>query len=240
MNENTKITLFDLEKQKILEESGVIEFKNRLSLAQEGMSGNAFAKKVGMSEAVIRDYLSGKTYPSLNRLAQIAKNCDISIEWLATGRGECRLLSNTLTTQIVHIPAYQESKSSLLQDETSNTNNKSNTISKIPFDLRCIKTHDFNINDLYVYWAKGDSMAPTIVNNDTIIIDTGHTQLFDGYLYIVEYGDALSIKRIQNHGKYLLLIPDNDKYQSIKIDKALCNQELKIIGKVIAILKDLS
>ena len=32
MNENTKITLFDLEKQKILEESGVIEFKNRLSL----------------------------------------------------------------------------------------------------------------------------------------------------------------------------------------------------------------
>lgn len=238
MSENIKITSFGHEKKRLLEDTGVIEFKNRLSLAQEGMSGNAFAKKVGMSEAVIRDYLSGKTYPSLNRLAQIAKSCNVPIEWLATGKGECRLLMDDQTTKIISIPVYPFSKNSTNKAVLHSI--RYHVMNRMPFDLRCIKSHDFNPNDLYFYWAKGDAMVPTINNNDTIIIDTGNTQLFDGYLYIIEYGDALSIKRIQNHGKYFLLISDNDKYQSIQIDKTNSEQELKIIGKVIAILKDLS
>ncbi|HGH9528568.1 TPA: helix-turn-helix domain-containing protein [Yersinia enterocolitica] len=48
-------------------------------------SGNSLAKRCGMSEAVIRAYLSGKTYPSLDRLAILAEKCEVSIEWLANG-----------------------------------------------------------------------------------------------------------------------------------------------------------
>ncbi|XKM12467.1 helix-turn-helix transcriptional regulator [Orbaceae bacterium ac157xtp] len=76
----------EIEKQTYLDESGISNFKDRLQLVLEGKSGNAFSKKVGMSEAVIRDYLAGKTYPSLNRLAIIAQKCDVSIEWLACYR----------------------------------------------------------------------------------------------------------------------------------------------------------
>ncbi|RKS87232.1 phage repressor protein C with HTH and peptisase S24 domain [Orbus hercynius] len=225
----------ELEKQKLLADTGILEFKNRLSLAQEGMSGNAFAKKVGMSEAVIRDYLSGKTYPSLNRLAMIAKKCNVPIEWLATGQGECRLISNKSTQKVVYIPAYQN-KPSDNYDPLAPLDNKRT----LPFDLNCIKHHNFDIEQLYVFTAKGDSMSPTISDNDTLIINTANLFSFDGYIYVIEYGESFSVKRIQNHGKYFLLLSDNEKYPSIKIDKSNSADEFKIIGRVICILKDLS
>ncbi|WP_392559543.1 LexA family transcriptional regulator [Orbus mooreae] len=224
----------ELEKQKLLENTGISEFKNRLSLAQEGMSGNSFAKKVGMSEAVIRDYLSGKTYPSLNRLAIIAEKCDLPIEWLATGKGGCRLLKNNATPNIIDIPPHP----SVLSYNNEKSNQKTNTT--FPFDLSYIKHHNFNITDLYTYRAKGDSMSPTISAGDMLILNTASTLPFDGYIYAVEYGDTPSIKRIQNSGKQFLLLSDNEKYPVITIDKLNIDVNFNIIGQVICILKDLS
>ncbi|WP_392551683.1 S24 family peptidase [Orbus wheelerorum] len=228
----------DLEKKKLLESTGVIDFNKRLLLAQEGMSGNAFAKKVEMSEAVIRDYLSGKTYPSLNRLAIIAKKCDVPIEWLATGQGECRLLPNNVVNTIVNIPIYQPNTETDLLDEIKGVKNRITNL--LPFDLNCLKSHDFYVDDLFFYWAKGDSMSPTISDNDTLIFNASNIMPFDGYIYLIKYGDTLGIKRIQNHGKYLLLLSDNEKYPSIQIDKLNIENDFQVIGRIICIIKDLS
>lgn len=52
--------------------------------------GNApvtvFARRVGLSEALIRKYLNGSE-PSLSRANQIAREANCSLEWLATGCG---------------------------------------------------------------------------------------------------------------------------------------------------------
>ncbi|MCX8573382.1 MULTISPECIES: LexA family transcriptional regulator [unclassified Gilliamella] len=230
MKESNIKTTEDQEKTRILKETGVIDFKHRLTLVLESLSGNAFAKKVGMSEAVIRDYLSGKTYPSLNRLAIIAQKCDIPIEWLATGKGECRLLPDTERRGFVYIPFYKLNEfgnnKSLLQIEA------------IPFDITLIKHQLFDNDDLRAVWAKGDSMEPTISNHDILIINTAHSKPIDGYLYAVQYDDQISIKRIQNQGSNIALLCDNQKYPSITVDKNE-PQDFKIIGHVVYLLKDL-
>lgn len=228
-NEQTKLRL---------EDTGVTQFKERLAMSLEGMSGNAFAKKVGMSEAVIRDYLSGKTYPSLNRLAIIAMKCELPIEWLATGHGLCRLSENKDIQQIIHIPIYQPESIDLPQAETKNFINP--PIESLPFDLNLLKSKNFSIEDLNIYWAKGDAMSPTIADNDVLVINTTDVMPFDGYICVIQYGDSISVKRIQNHGKRLLLISDNEKYPSIEIDKSNLDVNFNIIGRVICILKDLS
>lgn len=231
MSNNMGTTVFSSEKRKLLEETGILEFKNRLSLVLEGLSGNAFAKKVEMSEAVIRDYLSGKTFPSLNRLAQIAKKCDIPVEWLATGKGDCRLCTDVKKPKIIYISTYESP-----YIEKSQSNNKH----KVPFDLSYIKDQNLQADDLYVYKARGDSMMSTIANGDTLIINIASNKPLDGYIYVIQYGEALSLKRIQNHDKYFLLISDNDKYPPIQIDKSNLDNDFQIIGRVIAIFKDLS
>ncbi|WP_334323335.1 LexA family transcriptional regulator [Gilliamella apicola] len=227
MKENNFKTLSEHEKTSILTKTGVINFKNRLTLLLEGLSGNAFAKKVGMSEAVIRDYLSGKTYPSLNRLAIIAQKCDVPIEWLATGKGECRLLIDSIATESIRIPFH---------DLNKNVNPLSR-IDSIPFEVNLIKNQGCKTEDLTAIWAKGDSMDPTISNHDILIINKAYCKPIDGYLYAVQYDDQICVKRIQNQGTNLALLCDNPKYPTLLIDKN-SPQNFEIIGHVIYLLKD--
>lgn len=53
-------------------------------IGQESVSG--FARRVDVSEALIRKYLKGSE-PSLNKANQIAMRANCSLEWLATGCG---------------------------------------------------------------------------------------------------------------------------------------------------------
>lgn len=61
-------------------------FEERLrTLIGEG-SVSSFARKVGLSESLLRKYLKGSD-PSLAKADQIARLANVSLEWLATGCG---------------------------------------------------------------------------------------------------------------------------------------------------------
>ncbi|MEA1063908.1 MULTISPECIES: helix-turn-helix domain-containing protein [Erwiniaceae] len=63
----------------------IVHFGERLREAMDGESNSAFAKKCGLSETVIRNYLAGKSYPGIDKLPAIAEASGRSIEWLVTG-----------------------------------------------------------------------------------------------------------------------------------------------------------
>ncbi|MEM8158342.1 helix-turn-helix transcriptional regulator [Morganella morganii] len=82
---------------RIISHEQIIRFGERLKEAMNGMSNNAFAKQCGWSEKVIRNYLNGESYPSLDRLVTIANVSGRSVGWLATG--EFDDTSDILTNQ---------------------------------------------------------------------------------------------------------------------------------------------
>lgn len=61
-------------------------FSSRLAELIGDQSISGFARKVDLSEALIRKYLNGSE-PSLSRANQIVQNANCSLEWLATGEG---------------------------------------------------------------------------------------------------------------------------------------------------------
>ncbi|GAA5219236.1 helix-turn-helix domain-containing protein [Corallincola platygyrae] len=65
------------------EENG---FATRLRELMGEQSVSAFARKVELSESLIRKYLKGSE-PSLAKANQIALKANVSLEWLATGCG---------------------------------------------------------------------------------------------------------------------------------------------------------
>lgn len=67
--------------ERIFIYEGIMRFKDRLEEAMGNDSSRVFAAKCGLSDGVIRNYLSGKTYPSLDRLAQIASASGRPVEW---------------------------------------------------------------------------------------------------------------------------------------------------------------
>ncbi|MBU2863771.1 helix-turn-helix domain-containing protein [Reinekea forsetii] len=61
-------------------------FAERLQILIGDLSVSAFARKVKLSESLIRKYLRGSE-PSLAKANQIAVSANVSLEWLATGCG---------------------------------------------------------------------------------------------------------------------------------------------------------
>ncbi len=78
-----------------------MSFADRLEelIGQESVSG--FARRVELSEALIRKYLKGSE-PSLAKANQIAMKANCSLEWLATG---CGYLYRQ--AEVVDMDAYQ-------------------------------------------------------------------------------------------------------------------------------------
>lgn len=87
--------------------------------------------------------------------------------------------------------------------------------------------------DLRVISVKGDSMVPTLYDDDVIILDLTKRDLsYDGLFVIRDNGDALLVKRIGRASRsgYVAIISDNrDHYPAV--ERSL--DDIEVVGKVI-------
>lgn len=83
---------------------------------------------------------------------------------------------------------------------------------------------------LRIIGVKGESMEPTLKDDDVVMLDTTKTSLdFDG-LFVLRFGDALHVKRIGRASKgMVLVISDNDAYRDVELPR----EEVEVIGKVV-------
>lgn len=72
-------------QKQIIPMEGLIRFPERLSLVMKGMTNVELAAKTGLTEATIRNYRKGKSYPPLDKLKELADACNCPLDWLATG-----------------------------------------------------------------------------------------------------------------------------------------------------------
>lgn len=91
--------------------------------------------------------------------------------------------------------------------------------------------HKGSIDRLKVTRGSGDSMQPTILDGDIVIVDTAHRQIDDqDRLWAVAYGELGMIRRIRvtPRGSWLLM-PDN---QVVRPDE-VGDGEVAVIGRVV-------
>lgn len=62
-------------------------FSERLNIAIGKESSRSFARRTGLSETVMRKYLSGESTPNVERLVSIASAAGVSVGWLTAGEG---------------------------------------------------------------------------------------------------------------------------------------------------------
>ncbi len=91
---------------------------------------------------------------------------------------------------------------------------------------------------LLVLDATGDSMVPTIVSGDRVVVDTGHkTPTPDGLYAIRDSFKSIVVKRLQllrsARPTRVKIISDNPNHASEEVPLA----ELEIVGKVLCCLK---
>lgn len=76
----------------------------------------------------------------------------------------------------------------------------------------------------------GDSMAPTLLHKDTVLVDLNRTALREGRIYAIAVGEVLQIKRLQlMAGERIKIISDNPSYHTYDVQA----DEIRIIGQMI-------
>ncbi|QJT15225.1 helix-turn-helix transcriptional regulator [Aeromonas sp. 2692-1] len=226
--------------QGIFDEARIILFRDRLKEAIGEETVRSFSRKCGLSEATLRDYLKGSSYPTLDRLNKIAITSDRKMAWLIGEESGVQesvakyVVSDVFLDEFALIPGYRVQVSAghgaLSQGETE-------PYRHLAFRRKWLKWRGFNEKELVIVWSKGDSMEPTISNNDTLVVHLGRTRPVDGHIYVVRNDDQLWVKRLQVLPHAWLLISDNSLYKEIEVPKDE-QHTFEVIGQVVHISHD--
>ena len=85
--------------------------------------------------------------------------------------------------------------------------------------------------NLAIISVKGDSMEPTLLDDDIVLLDTSKTNLsYDG-LFVLQFDDALHVKRVGRAPKrgHIMIISDNETFPDIVSERS----EVDAVGKVL-------
>ncbi|KQM68792.1 hypothetical protein ASE76_13930 [Xylophilus sp. Leaf220] len=83
--------------------------------------------------------------------------------------------------------------------------------------------------------VKGNSMSPTLFDGDRALVDMGETEIIDGRVYAIRYGDELKMKRVYKRlDGGLILHSDNPDHrpQDEELPAALVQEQIAVIGRV--------
>ena len=206
-------------------------------------SVTAFAKKCEIPASSMQKYING-SIPGIDKVIKIAEATGRSVQWLVTGEEVTERIEYIEAPTVndpsdfddfVLIPGYNVQVSagfgSVGNDEVIPTRH-------LAFRKKWLQYKGFKPQDLIALWAKGDSMEPSIGDNNTLIINKAEKRPVDGNIYIFRQEDQLVVKRVQINllGSYLL-ISDNSLYPPMEIKKSEM-ENFEVIGRVVHIAKD--
>lgn len=230
-------------------------FANRLQGLIGRESVKSFSRRVGVSDAVTRKYLTGETMPSVGQVSQICGHEPRLFLWLCLGIGE----QPEEVTVLPEVPRYVQAaqdKEPAASSESVSINDKmqdytlvdcyqvfasagfgatvSDELKTDPMAFRTdwLKKEGLAPERLAVIRAKGDSMEPTISNNDIILVNLCNGDALRDGLYVLRIGDSLLVKRLQfDVLGGIKVISDNPGYETQVVTKDQ-RADVHIVGRV--------
>jgi phage repressor protein C with HTH and peptisase S24 domain len=104
-------------------------------------------------------------------------------------------------------------------------------IATLAFSQRYLSEMNARGRDLAAIRIRGDSMEPTLRDNDIVLIDRTRTSLDDDGLFVLRFGEALHCKRVGRGRSRLTVqvISDNRIYPPVEMDRS----DIEVIGRVL-------
>lgn len=89
-----------------------------------------------------------------------------------------------------------------------------------------------NMPQVYSIPVEGDSMEPTLTSGSYVFVDMTHTVPSPEDIYACDYGDGLTIKRLQliPRTNKIRVMADNERYA----DYELLREDVRVYGRVVA------
>ncbi|MEW5970250.1 MAG: S24 family peptidase [Pseudomonadota bacterium] len=183
------------------------------------------ADSLDITRSKVSDIEAGNQKITTELAEKISKVFNISFEWLLTGEGH--MFSSLASDNFFNIKYFPHVKSAA----GSGCINHDETIEYIPFPKiyinNIIKVSPQNLN---VICVSGDSMYPTIQDQDLILIDRSIDNLSKEGIYTFRQAENLQIKRLQIIENNNIKVNSDNKFYDSYITTL---KDIEIIGIVV-------
>ena len=88
--------------------------------------------------------------------------------------------------------------------------------------------------EVFLLKVKGDSMSPYILSEDYVVVRS-QSSVENRDVVVTLLGEEATVKRFFKKGRRIELRPDNDRWETIKIEEG--SGEIQIVGKVIGVFR---
>lgn len=200
-----------------------------------GYTQTAFAELAGTTKKSQIDYEKDLTQPKAGYLATIAE-VGADINYIITGRESTKELNSYLSDGFEGfslVPVFADVMISAGHGSIVDSDCKPS--SYMAFRNDWIRSRGFLVKDLKVYICRGDSMSPTVEDQEPILTHGSEADKIpqDGHIYVIRSGEAHWVKRVQKQlDSSLLLISDNKAYPTMPLNLELAH-DVEILGKVV-------
>jgi phage repressor protein C with HTH and peptisase S24 domain len=209
---------------------------------ERGQTG--LVKASGASKSVVNQWLTGKIKSMDIRYAlNIERELGYSHIWLMTGEGDPRQapvqhFKNTMPVRVAEnddrdIAQIQMVKLRLSAGITGfQTEPERKDGGTFPIRRGWIERHNLSADHLIAILVKGESMEPSLHEDDIVIINTLDKKLVDGAVYAFNYEGEAVVKRLSRDAGQWWLTSDNPDQR--KYHRKLCQGNVcLVIGRVV-------
>ncbi|APG24005.1 XRE family transcriptional regulator [Syntrophotalea acetylenica] len=189
------------------------------------------AEKLGVHPNTIRNYENGKRSPDTEFLAKLLEEIPgTNPGWLLTGEGARHRGDHQAQEGYVMFPRYEIQAGAgpgrLVESEQ--------VVDFVSFKEDWVRSYlRVPRQKLALLNVKGDSMSPTMNDGDLILIDMRSDRIEDSAIYVIEFDEALLVKRIQRRFDGSVAIKSDNPFYEPEIIPKERAQSLRIVGRVI-------
>ncbi|MDF3840448.1 helix-turn-helix transcriptional regulator [Pseudomonas citronellolis] len=184
----------------------------------------------------LQRWISGDGMPAFGSVALLASGKGVSLDWIATGKGEMFLINpgRGMPRQededvYAYIPLYDARCSS----GHGAWNERAKVLTKLAFTRYSLRKKGLNPESLACLRNDGDSMKGLIEDEDTVMIDQNRNSLEGEGVYVILLDDHLYAKRLQRQfDGAVLIISHNKEYQPMTVPRDRL-AELQIVGRAV-------
>lgn len=101
------------------------------------------------------------------------------------------------------------------------------------YRLSWFQKYGINPERVRRFRVTGDSMEPMLFPRDTILVNTEETNIVDGKLYAIRYGDELRVKYLSRRLDGTLILRSlNPAYKDEEVSPEMAQEHISVLGRV--------
>lgn len=191
------------------------------ALNRKQMTQSELARRSGITQSSISDYINGKYEPKQDKVDRIAAALNISPSFLVGKTGD----ESPLDYNRYGILPVTKREIPVLGNVHCGTPTYA--------EQEYLAAVDSEISADFALIAVGDSMINAGIDDGDLVFVRRQSTVDNGQIAVVLINDEAAIKRVQNSGDVLILNPANPRYETLTF-QAKDGKDIKILGKVVA------